>query len=219
MLHLYATPLSSPANKVRFCANYLSIPYEVHYLNLSAGEHKKPEMLAINPCGKIPFINDEGFYLAESNAIIRYLADKRQSSLYPRELQQRALVDQWIDYASQHVAMATSKILFNTLFYKLKNVSKDERSFQEGHEFLKQYLPVVEQQLAKHTFIAGANFTLADISMLAALDACETVEVDLSSYAHISEWREKLMKEAFYQDCHVSFAATLDKFMKKINKA
>src|SRR5580700_2339553 len=113
MLHIYGSPLSSPTNKVRYVANYLHLDNEFHIINVSAGENSKPEFLKINPCGKIPAIDDDGFMLAESNAIIRYLADKQQSAIYPRDLQNRALVDQWMDYASQHIAIATSKIMYN----------------------------------------------------------------------------------------------------------
>src|SRR5579883_873877 len=94
MLQIYGTPLSSPTNKVRYVANYLGIPYDFHRVNLAAGEQRKPEFMKINPLGKIPAIQDEGFTLAESNAIIRYLATKNNSNLYPTDLQQRALVDQ-----------------------------------------------------------------------------------------------------------------------------
>src|SRR5579864_3672714 len=103
MLKIYGSPLSSPTNKVRYVANFLKIPFEFHPMNLAGGDHQKPEYLKINPYGKIPAIDDEGFHLAESNAIVCYLADKAQSPIYPKDLKQRALVDQWIDYASFHV--------------------------------------------------------------------------------------------------------------------
>jgi len=171
----------------------------------------------MNPLGKVPAIEDDGFSLAESNAIIRYLADKQQSPLYPRDLQQRAVVDQWMDYASQHVAIATSKIGFNTVFYKIFNAEKDERSLQDGHHFLEKYLKVVEQQLNTYPYLAGKNLSLADFSLLAALDVCEVCKIDLSPYPHIQAWRKKLMQEAFYQKCHESYAATYNKVMSHMN--
>jgi glutathione S-transferase len=215
MLHIYGSPLSSPTNKVRYVANYLHLDNEFHIINVSAGENSKPEFLKINPCGKIPAIDDDGFMLAESNAIIRYLADKQQSAIYPRDLQNRALVDQWMDYASQHIAIATSKIMYNMYYYKLFNIEKDERSLQDGVRFLGKYLPVVEHQLSDHEYIAGKLITLADFSLLAALDVCEMSKVDLSSYPHMSAWRKKLMGESFYQACHESYAATFNKIVAK----
>lgn len=207
MLTIYGLPVSSPSNKVRYVANYLKLPYAFHRVNLGNGEHKTPEYLKLNPLGRVPAIDDNGFHLAESNAIIRYLADKQQSDIYPKDLQQRALVDQWIDYASQHVMLALGRIMFNTYFYKFAKAERDERSLQDGRKFINQYLPVVEQQLAKNRYIAGKEFTLADIVMLAALDTCELSDVDLSAYTHITTWRNKLMKEDFYQQCHESYTA------------
>jgi len=213
MLHIYGSSLSSPTNKVRYTANYLQIPHEYHPVNLGAGEHRKPEFLKINPIGKIPAIDDDGFKLAESNAIIRYLADKHQSPLYPRDLQQRALVDQWIDYASVHVMVALGKIMYNTYFYKFGGAALDERSLQDGKHFIGICLPIVEQQLSQSTYIAGEKISLADLVMLAALDVSETVNIDLSVYPHIVAWRKKLMSEKFYTDCHESYTVAFNKIM------
>jgi glutathione S-transferase len=211
MLNLYGNPLSSPTNKVRYVANYLNISYDFHIINIGAGEQRNPEFLKINSFGRIPAIDDNGFTLAESNAIIRYLADKNNSSLYPRELQQRARVDQWMDYAAQHIAIPTSKIMFNTYYYKFLNMEKDERSLQDGYHFLERNLPAVEQQLKQHAYIAGDTMTIADIAMLAALDVCELSKVDLTVHSNLNAWRTKLMNEAFYQRCHKNYTETFNK--------
>jgi glutathione S-transferase len=216
MLQVYGTPFSTPVNKVRYVANYLKIPFEFHSMNLGAGDQRKDEFLKVNPYGKVPAIDDDGFTLGESNAIIRYLANKVQSSIYPTDLKQRALVDQWIDYASMHVMLALSRIMYNTYFYKITGVELDERSLQDGRNFIAMYLPVVEKQLSNNTFIAGSEFTLADIVLLAALDTCELSNVDLTSFTHISTWRNKLMKQSFYTDCHVSFTDGFNKLMSRV---
>lgn len=213
MLHIYGSPLSPPTNKVRYLANYLHTPYEFHLVNLATGEHRKSEFLKINLYGKVPALDDDGFKLAESNAIIRYLANKQESILYPHELKPRALVDQWLDFISQHVATASSKILFNTYFYQLAGVAIDERSLQDGHQFLEQYLPIIEKQLINHPYVNGEAMTLADISLLSALDACEVIKINLSLYSHLENWRKNLMKQAFYTDCHESYTATFNKLL------
>lgn len=218
MLHLYGSALSSPTNKVRYVANYLNIPFEFHSMNLASGEHRTPEFLKINPYGKIPAINDNGFCLAESNAIIRYLADKQSSSLYPQNLEERAIVDQWIDFSSQHILVNFSKIMFNTYFYKLAGKTPDERSLQEGRQFLDQYLPLVEKQLSSHPFIAGNAITLADLVLIASLDVSELSQVNLSTYPHITAWRKKLMAEAFYKNCHESYTTVFNKILSSMTK-
>jgi glutathione S-transferase len=213
MLHIYGNPLSSPSNKVRYVANYLQIPYEFHLINLGAGEQQSADFLKINPLAKVPAIDDNGFTLAESNAILRYLADKQQSPLYPKDLQQRAKVDQWLDYAAIHVMMAMAKIMFNTYFYKFKEMPLDERSLQDGNNFINSYLPLLEKQLSISTFIAANTITIADIALLAALDTVEVCNVDLSHFPHLVEWRHKLMNEKFYTDYHENYAVTFTKVM------
>jgi glutathione S-transferase len=215
MIHLYGSPLSSPVNKVRYVANYLNLAYEFHFVNLAAGEQRKPEYLKINPYGRVPAMDDNGFMLAESNAIIRYLATKAQTPLYPIELQQRAVIDQWIDFASHHVSMSLSKIIYNKYFYQLAGVEKDERALEDGHKFINQFLPIIEQQLTQHAFIASSQFSLADIAMLAALDVSELCDIDLSHYTHICAWRKKLMAEKFYKDLHLSYTDTFNQILKK----
>ncbi len=208
MLMLYSNPLSSPANKIRFLLNYLAIPYEVKIVNIAAGEQRQSDFLKINPYGKIPAIDDNGFKLAESNAILRYLADKHPSSVYPKNLEERAIVEQWLDFAANHIALATSKIMFNTYIYRLlAGATKDERSLQDGRLWLDTYLPVLEQQLTKQAYIAGNHLTIADFSLLAALDVAELLDINLAAYPHLKAWRQKLMAESFYQNCHKSYGA------------
>ncbi len=209
MLKIYGADLSSPANKVRFAANAMTIPYEYVRLNLREGEHKKDWYLKLHPAGKIPAMDDNGFFLFESNAIIKYLADKAHSSLYPKDLKERAAVDQWIDFSSMHVAMAMSKVVFNRVFYKRFNMELDERSLKDGLNFLNQFLPVVDAQLGKNNYLAGKNFTLADIVLLSALDPAEVASVDLSAYSHLTIWRNGLKKKEFYTQCYQEYGESL----------
>jgi glutathione S-transferase len=220
MFLIYGNPLSSPSNKVRFLAHYLHIPYEFKVINLVAGEHKQADFLKVNTYGKIPAIDDNGFKLAESNAILRYLANKHKSNLYPSNLEERALVDQWMDFASGHIALASSKLLFNRYICQLVGIAKDERAMEDGQEWLDRYLPVLEQQLTKHAFLAGSHLTLADFSLLAALDVAEVVDLNLKPFPHLTHWRNKLMQESFYQDCHSSYKDVFDKILgAHLNKA
>lgn len=209
MLTINGSDLSAPSNKVRFAANAIGIKYEYKRIDLRAGEHLKLEFLAVNPVGKVPAIDDEGFRMFESNAIIRYFADKNNSPLYPRGLQDRAVVDMWLDFGSMHVGAALSKVIYNRLFAPLRDIPVDEVSLKEGLKFLERFLPVVDGQLAKNKYLAGAKLTLADINLLALFDPCEIANIDLSSYKNIVRWRDTLRKEKFYTDCHQEYGASL----------
>ena len=209
MLTIYGSDLSGPANKVRFVANYLGLKYEYKKLNLGAGDHKKPEILKLNPVGKVPFIDDDGFVLAESGAIIKYLADKAGSAIYPKGLKERALADQEIDFITLHVNAALQKIVYNRVFAPMRKIPVDQNSLDEGVSFLARFLPIVEATLSKTPFLVGNTITLADFTLLSGLDPAEVSGVDLSAYPKIRAWREKLRKEDFYARCHKEYGESL----------
>ncbi len=209
MLQIYGTDLSSPANKVRFVANFIGLKYDYIKVNLRAGEQQKPEFLRLHPAGKVPVINDDGFIVFESNAIIKYLALKNNSPLYPKDIKEQAIVDQWIDFGSHHVGLAMSKVVYNRLFAPMRNVSIDEQSLKDGLAFLDRFLPVVDNQLGKNKFITGNKLTLADINLLAVFDPAEVSNIDLTKYKNITQWRNSLRKESFYTKCHQEYGDAL----------
>lgn len=209
MLKIYGSDLSSPSNKVRFAANAMGLTYDYIRVNLRDGEHKKPEFLKLNPVGKIPVMDDEGFVLFESNAIIKYLADKNGSPLYPKGLKERAVVDEWIEFTSHHVYQAISKVVYNRFFAPRMKISVDERSLSDGLAWIDRFFPIVDSQLTKNQFLTGNAMTLADINLLAAFDPLEIADIDISKYKNIVHWRNTLRQKDFYTKCHKEFGESL----------
>lgn len=209
MLKVYGADLSSPALKVRYVANALEIPYEYQRVNVMGGENRTEAFLKLHPAAKIPVIDDDGFVLFESNAIIRYLADKSGSQFYPKDLKKRAIVDQWIDFTSLHVGMALNKVFYNRVIVHRIGGEVDETSLKEGLKFLDRFLPVVNNQLNKGKYLAGNELTLADFNLLAVLDPSEASGVDLKPYAAVSKWRDELRKQDFYQKVHKVYGESL----------
>jgi len=214
MLKIYGGDLSAPSNKIRFVANFLGLEYEYKKMSLKDGENRKPEYLALHPAGKIPVIDDGGFVLFESDSIVKYLASKQNSPIYPAELQRRALVDQWIDFVTIHVGGSMSKVLFNRVFYSFAKVEKDDRSLQDGLNFLNRFLPIIEKQLTKSKYLAGMELTLADFDLLANLDPAEVAGVDLGPYQKIAEWRNQLKQRDFYTKCYKEYGESLRQAIK-----
>ncbi len=209
MLTIYGSDLSSPANKVRFVANYLGLKYEYKKVDLGAGEHRKPEMIKLNPIGKVPFIDDEGFVLAESGAIIKYFAEKTGSSIYPKGLKERALFEQDLDFVTLHVGTAAQKVVYNRLFAPRRNVAVDQNSLEEGQTFLKRFLPIVEGKLSKGKYVSGEALTLVDFTLLSILDPAEAAGIDLTPYPQITRWRENLRQQDFYTKCYKEYGESL----------
>ncbi len=211
MLKIYGAELSSPANKVRFVANYLNLEYEYIQVKIREGEHRKEEFLKLNPAGKIPVIDDDGFILFESNAICKYLCYKTESELYPQDKIERVVVDQWIDFVTLHVGMAMNRVAFNRLFAPRIGVAIDENSLSEGLKFLNRFLPVVDKQLDGRQFMCTEKISLADIALLSVLDPCELSQVDLTKHPNIHNLRNRLKQEDFYTQCYKEYGQTLKK--------
>ena len=206
MIKIYGNKMSNNTNKVLYTAGLLEIEYEFQLMDFQK-DLKTPEFLKINPVGKIPALVDGSFTLFESGAISRYLCDKHKSSLYPKDIQKRALVDQWIDFSNIHIGINMSKVAWNRAWAPKMGLPADERSIKDGEKFLSQFLPIVDKQLSKNKYISGHDLTLADVSLLVALDYAEPGKVDLGGYKNVIKWREALQKEEFYTS--VGFHASL----------
>ena len=202
MLKIYYAPLSSAATRVRLCAEALEIEYEAIAVDLGRGEQRADEYLAINPFGKVPAIDDDGFYLYESNAIMKYLCCKYSSELYPQTCDGQALVDQWCDFAGSLLGPAYGRVVFNRLLAPRGGGHVDERSLEDGLRFIGRYLPVVDAHLAANDWLVGASMTIADLAVLATLDPSEACDIELSGYTTLYEWRERLRAKPFYLAVH-----------------
>ena len=205
MIKLYGMGLSFNVSKIRYCLNYLNLTYDWVQINPIAGENRTPEFMSISPTGKIPAIEIDGFNLFESNSINRYLAAISNSSIYPQDAKKRAVVDAWMDYAAIHVAHAVGRVLFNRVFAPMTGQKADEESIRVGLEFLDKYFPVLEKQLSQNPYLAGKEFSLADINLLAILDPCELAQITIERYPTIKKWRTGLKSQPFYQKCYKDY--------------
>ncbi len=214
-MKLYGNNFSFNSNKVRFAANAMGIQYEFQTVDLAGGDQRKPEFLKINPSGRIPCLHNGDFVVYESNTIMRYLAETTNSPLYPKDIEKRTIVNQWLDFGSIHLGGAMGKIFFNTLVYKFVGGTVDERSLSEGRQFLANHLKLVENQLGKTAFVTGEVMTLADFNILAILDPTEVTGSDISAYPKVVAWRKKLQAQDFYQKVYSSFADFVNGAMQK----
>jgi glutathione S-transferase len=209
MLTIYGSDLSSPAIKVRLTASYLGLDYKWQTVNLREGEQKKEWFLKVNPVGKIPALDDDGFYLFECNAMCRYLCAKVNAPLYPKDIKKRAAIEQWIDYASFHIGANLGPVMYNRIFAPLRGLEVNQKAITDGEGFLKQYFPVIETQLTRYKHVAGNEISLGDIVLFAILEPVEMAKIDLSIYPQLSAWRAELKKQPFYTRCYKEYGEML----------
>ena len=211
-MKLYGHFLSSPANIARYAANAIGVAYDYQHVDLMTGEQKTNAFLAINPTGKVPALQDETFFLSESGAIARYLARKVASPLYPLggDNAATAIIDQWIDYSSQHVRLAVGKVLFNRFFAPMLDMPSDQKSIDEGLEHLADQMPVIDKVLTNSDYLAGNALSLGDIFMIGAMDPLDMIEFSLDAYPAIKTWRDAQQSQSWYQDVHTHYGAELN---------
>ena len=203
---LYGLALSSPCNKVRFLLHALDIAYDLQIVNPLTGEGQSPAHLQRHPAGKIPVLDDDGFILFESNAILRYLANRGDFSYYPADPQARALVEQWLDFASLYLGDGMARVFYNRILAPMLGREPNDAFITDGLTTLGRFLPFFDQQLGKQAFLAGQRLTIADFNLLAILDPAEVTQIDLAGYPSLQRWRDGLRARDFYTRCHRSYA-------------
>src|SRR5690349_8988491 len=110
-MKLYQHPFSSAAFKVSAVVHELGLPVTFVTIDMMKGEHKSPEFLALNPNGKVPTLEDDGFCLWESNAILCYLAAKKpESGLLPTDARGMAQVQQWLQWQATTFGPSASEV-------------------------------------------------------------------------------------------------------------
>jgi glutathione S-transferase len=154
---------SSNVMKVLWGLGELGLPFERVDVGGAFGRTDTAEYRAMNPTGLVPTLQEDGFTLWESNVILRYLASQHAAggALWPADLQARANIDRWMD-AQQTVLNRPMGVVFWGLV-RTPAEQRDMRAIAAGIEEAAKAWRLIEGQLAKHPFIAGAAFTLCDI--------------------------------------------------------
>jgi glutathione S-transferase len=191
LIDLYTAPTPN-GWKASVTLEELGIPYEVHSIDLSRGEQKTPEFLAINPNGRIPAIIDRdlgGIRVFESGAIMIHLAEKTASPLLPREPGPRAEVLSWLMFQMGGVGpMMGQANVFHRYFPE-----KIQPAIDRYQNESRRLFEVLDGQLARTEWLAG-EFSLADIANWCWARTWKWSGVDIEGLDHFSDWLGR-MKE------------------------
>jgi glutathione S-transferase len=186
MLKIFGNPFSTCTRKVLMTLAETSTPYEMHTIDFAKAEHKQAAHVERQPFGRVPALDDDGFQLFESRAMIRYLAEKAGSPLVPRDLQARAKMEQWISIETSEFSAHAMKFVYQHVFHRPQEPSVIEAATKA----LDATCTVMDAQLAKTPFLAGADFTLADVCFMPYLEyAMGTPAKDvIAKHPHVMAW-------------------------------
>ena len=185
MLTLY-TSATPNGWKASVTLEELGLPYQVQALNLSAGDQKKPEFLAINPNGRIPALVDDGFPIFESGAIMIYLAEKT-GQLMPAEAKGRSLVLQWLMFQMGGIGpmMGQANVFYR--YWPEKIPSVIDRYQGEGARLF----GVLNRQLESHEYLAG-DYSIADIANWCWVRTYKWSGIDIAPFPHVKRWLDQI---------------------------
>jgi len=155
--------------RVRWTLQELGVDFESITVNMTAGEHKSPAFLKVNPAGKLPVLVDGDLTLTESVAICLYLGEKYpDKGFVPREFRQRAELYQWLMFAATELEQPLWRMSRNTFLYpEDKRIPVD---IVRAREDFSPMVAVLEQHMKGRQFVVGNTVTIADFIMAYTLD-------------------------------------------------
>jgi glutathione S-transferase len=169
--------------KVKWTCDRLGLPYEWIAIDTMKGETRTPAFLALNPAGQVPVVAfEDGRSLAQSNAIIRYLA--RRSGLIPTDPWLEAKMDEWLFWEQYSHEPYIAVCRFQMVYLGKPASELDPDKVRRGHAALAR----MEQHLADSEFLAGARLSLADVALLAYTRMAEQGCFALKDYPAVRAW-------------------------------
>lgn len=181
-IKLYNFPRSGHAHRVELMLSLLQLPTELIFVDLAKGEHKQPAYLAINSFGQVPAIDDGGVVLADSNAILVYLAQKFGNGRWlPADPVGAAHVQRWLSAAAGPIAFGPAAARLVTVFGAQLNA---DEAITRAHNLLK----VMDIELGKTPYLAGEEPTIADVSAYSYIAHAPEGNVSLDEYGNVRAW-------------------------------
>jgi glutathione S-transferase len=196
-MKLYYHPASTTCRPIELFAAENGISLELELVDLFTGAQYQPEFLAINPSHQVPVLIDGDFRLSESAAILKYLADKAGSPLYPKQAQARARVDERIDWINTQLCR---DLVYGLVYpqilptHKRRSDEAQDSTLQWGRERAQAWLTILDQHMlgADSPWLCGAQMTIADYFAASFVAMAETIGSDLAAYPNVRHWLDRM---------------------------
>jgi glutathione S-transferase len=162
MIKIWGRNTSVNVQKVMWATGELDLPHERVDVGGSFGKNKEPAYLAMNPNGLVPTLEEDGFFLWESNSIVRYLAAKYgPGKLEPSDFHERARASSWMDWQLSVAAPAIFGMFWGLIRTPLEK--RDHAAIDASRDKTTAAMKILDAQLAKTTFVAGNSLSMGDI--------------------------------------------------------
>ncbi|CAN7745833.1 glutathione S-transferase [Paraburkholderia hospita] len=185
-MKLYHHPLSGHSHRARLFLSLLGIDHDLVEVDLSAAANKAWHFLELNPFGQVPVLMDGDTAIADSNAILVYLARKfGKIEWFPTDPVLEAKIQRWLSVAAGEIAYGPAAARLITVF----RVKFDaDEVISRSHAILK----LINAELARRDFIVATHPTIADVALYSYIARAPEGFVDLSCYSHVNAWLKRI---------------------------
>jgi glutathione S-transferase len=183
--------------------NHLTLDCELQPIDLSRGDQLAPEYVALNPNRKMPTLEEDGFVLWESNAILFYLASKRPDlGLWPSDVRAQADVVRWLAWQSAHWdAESCGMVSFEKASKAVLGLGAPEPAFiARGEQNFARFAAVLDEHLEGRAWITGDRLTIADFSIGALVPTAVRMGLPVQNFRRIARWYESLSALPAWRD-------------------
>ncbi|MDH3474223.1 MAG: glutathione S-transferase family protein [Rhodospirillales bacterium] len=198
MIKIWGRRTSSNVQKVLWCCDELELDYEQVDVGGPFGGTATSEYRKLNPNGLVPTIEDGGFVLWESNAILRYLADKYGAGrLSPATPEGRAEADRWMCWEQSTLTPAVWPVYFSMV--RMPEKKRDPEVLARDIEAAVETLEILDRHLAGRAHVAGAEFSLGDIPAGIWTHRWFALPIERPAQPNLEAWYERLKERAAYR--------------------
>jgi glutathione S-transferase len=196
-MKLYYFPVSNTARPVRLFIYENNLPVEDALLDFFKGEHLAPDYLRLNPNGLVPTLVDDDFVLTESSTILKYLADKFNAPGYPKDLKQRARVNEMMDWFNTGFYRDYGyNVVYPQIYPHHKRPSDEiqQGTIEWGKGLTQKWLKTLNDVwLGKgHKYLTGDELTIADYFGAGLLTSGHVIRNEFKAYPNIEAWLKRI---------------------------
>lgn len=198
MLKILGRKNSSNVQEVLWCCAELGLAFEREDYGREFGGNDTPEFLALNPNGTVPVIVDDGVVLWESNTIVRYLANKHGSAIYPADAATRARAERWMDWQ-----LCVLGPTFTPIFHALVRdppEKRDPAKIAQSRDKVEEKLAMLDRTLGETAFVASDEFTIGDIPVGIYAYRWYEFDIERRKLANFERWYGALQERPGFRE-------------------
>jgi glutathione S-transferase len=203
---LYIFSLSAPCRAVLMAAKAANIALDIEHVDLLKGEQNSSDFLKLNPDHTVPTLDDHGFHLWESRAIMIYLVDKYANGheIYPKDLVHRAQINRYLFYDVSSIDGHIGKFVRPQAFQQQPADAAQQQEVEKAMDYL-------DEKLKEKKYLVGEKPTIADFSIVASTSMLELVDWQFDRWNNVHEWRQRIKELPFYEEVNKPLHEFVDK--------